>query len=297
MTDHTTPEPTEPDNPAAYALARHIADHPVSTIQAAFRYLNAPLAFELHEPAAAPVVPPATGQDPDCLFCHTDTPDNRVIARSGTCYARADNYPASKGHTEVVPSRHVESALDLTDQEITDAWRLLRQLAAQGDADGWTIGINEGRAAGRTVDHVHIHLIPRRFGDVPDPRGGVRNVLPGQDPDRWAAPAAPATGQDAALTASERQFLRFALDLAFDRMVSDDGFTDEDEAALEKLRRMAGETAATETPDVPVHACPEDGSGLTGCCQRTPFELAADRMTEDPAEVTCTGTQPAGGQQ
>lgn len=129
----------------------------------------------------------------DCLFCQPHTPTNRHHSRHGTAYARHDNYPASEGHLEVVPLRHVASILDLTPHEILDMHILIRTVITDSDADGWTIGINEGAAAGRTIDHVHVHLIPRRWGDVPDPRGGVRHVLPGTDPDAWTSP-----GQDGA---------------------------------------------------------------------------------------------------
>lgn len=122
----------------------------------------------------------------NCLFCQPDTPANRHIARHGTVYARRDNFPAAEGHIEVLPLRHVASIVDLTPVEWVDMHILLRRLLASGDADGWTVGVNEGRAAGRTVDHVHVHVIPRRWGDVADPRGGVRHVLPGTDPDAWA---------------------------------------------------------------------------------------------------------------
>lgn len=141
----------------------------------------------LHEPAAGRVV--SAEPVPGCLFCLPDSDTNQITARTGSAYVRRDNYPAAKGHVEVVPVRHVESVLDLTPGEITDMHALLREVAAGADADGWTIGINEGRAAGQTIAHVHMHLIPRRWGDVPDPRGGVRHVLPGTDPDVWAAEA------------------------------------------------------------------------------------------------------------
>lgn len=123
-----------------------------------------------------------------CLFCQPHSPTNRRIYQHGTAYARHDNYPAAHGHVEVVPLRHVVSVVDLTPTEWTDIHTLIRTVMADGDADGWTIGINEGPAAGRTIDHVHVHLIPRRWGDVDDPRGGVRHVLPGTDCDAWVVP-------------------------------------------------------------------------------------------------------------
>lgn len=134
----------------------------------------------------------ATTTDPlGCLFCaYGDPALNRVFAQNTTCYARYDDYAAAPGHVEIVPKRHVESFFDLYLNEVADAYSLLvraeMHLGHEHPADGYTIGVNEGRAAGRTIDHVHIHLIPRRFGDVPDPRGGVRGVVPGISPDAWA---------------------------------------------------------------------------------------------------------------
>lgn len=130
----------------------------------------------------------------DCPFCHPDRPGlHRILARNGSCYARYDNFPVSPGHLEVVPLRHVVSLFDLTPAEVTATWALLLAARDIVDAehrpDGYTVGVNEGRAAGRTIDHVHIHLIPRRTGDVPDPRGGIRGILPGPSPDAWAPPA------------------------------------------------------------------------------------------------------------
>ena len=123
----------------------------------------------------------------DCLFCQPHSTTNRHIARCGSAYARRDNYPAADGHIEILPLRHVVSIVDLTPAEWIDMHTLLRHFIADRGTDGWTIGINEGHAAGRTVDHLHMHVIPRRWGDVPDPRGGVRHVLPGTNPDAWTA--------------------------------------------------------------------------------------------------------------
>jgi diadenosine tetraphosphate (Ap4A) HIT family hydrolase len=104
-------------------------------------------------------------------------------------FVRYDNYPANPGHVEIVPKRHVESFFDLSPDEVTQAYALIllakERIGRQHQPDGYTIGINEGRAAGRSVDHLHIHLIPRHHGDVEDPRGGVRQVVPNCDPDTW----------------------------------------------------------------------------------------------------------------
>jgi len=99
-------------------------------------------------------------------------------------YARWDNFPANPGHAEVVPKRHIESFLGLTEKELTQMYRLVKEtieiIEMQHRPDGYNLGINEGEAAGRTVHHLHIHIIPRYAGDVKNPRGGIRNVIPGK---------------------------------------------------------------------------------------------------------------------
>ncbi|MEU5566160.1 HIT family protein [Micromonospora musae] len=136
---------------------------------------------------------PASSPPAGCLFCQSTNAElNKIVADNKTCYARWDNFPASDGHLEIVPKRHVVSFFELTPEEVQDAYALMVEareaVAKRWNAQGYTIGVNEGRAAGRTVDHLHIHLIPRYFGDVPDPRGGVRRILPDCDPDSWAKP-------------------------------------------------------------------------------------------------------------
>lgn len=128
---------------------------------------------------------------PDCLFCRDDDPAlNTVMLRSTHFYVRFDNFPATEGHVEVVPKRHVESLFELSPQEIVEAYQLMheaqQQLCTKFSPDGFTIGVNDGRAAGRTIDHLHIHLIPRYYGDVVDPRGGIRQIVPNCNPAAWA---------------------------------------------------------------------------------------------------------------
>jgi diadenosine tetraphosphate (Ap4A) HIT family hydrolase len=93
-----------------------------------------------------------------------------------------DRYPVSPGHHLVVPRRHEADYFRLTDLEVQAMWALLsiakHQLDQQFAPDGYNVGINVGEAAGQTIGHVHMHLIPRYAGDRPDPRGGVRWVLP-----------------------------------------------------------------------------------------------------------------------
>ena len=86
------------------------------------------------------------------------------------------------GHTLVVPRRHVASIFELTEEEWGAVWSMVgvvrRELADEEVPDGFNIGVNDGTAAGQTIAHAHVHVIPRRTGDVEDPRGGVRWVIP-----------------------------------------------------------------------------------------------------------------------
>jgi diadenosine tetraphosphate (Ap4A) HIT family hydrolase len=126
-----------------------------------------------------------------CLFCRFEDPSvNSIVEQTDRFYARWDNYPVSKGHVEIVPKSHVVSFFDLTPDHLREAYELMHDvqkiLTDQFSPQGYTIGVNDGRAAGRTVDHLHIHVIPRYDGDVADPRGGIRNIFPGDDPSVWS---------------------------------------------------------------------------------------------------------------
>jgi ATP adenylyltransferase len=119
----------------------------------------------------------------DCPFCQL-APE-RVTAQEGPCVAITDHYPVSKGHHLILPRRHVASFRELTEEEWMAIHRLARTLAQQMQQDdpsvqGFNLGINDGQAAGQSIFHVHVHLIPRRTGDVRRPRGGVRGVIPGK---------------------------------------------------------------------------------------------------------------------
>ncbi|MFE3196085.1 HIT family protein [Nocardia sp. NPDC059240] len=132
--------------------------------------------------------------DADCIFCrHADRTVNSVVHRLGTMYARWDNFPASRGHMEIVPFRHVLSFFDMTSEETRDMHALAKEmrhlLESEYQPDGFTIGVNDGSAAGRTVPHLHLHIIPRWHGDVADPRGGIRRVFGDCDPEAWLQPA------------------------------------------------------------------------------------------------------------
>jgi diadenosine tetraphosphate (Ap4A) HIT family hydrolase len=129
-----------------------------------------------------------------CPFC--TLPADRALLSTPLTLALRDAYPVSPGHTLVIPRRHIASFFDLTAAERTDLFALLDQARAGLDAefhpDGYNIGINDGPAAGQTIGHLHIHLIPRYVGDQPDPRGGVRWIFPDKA-DYWTARADPAS--------------------------------------------------------------------------------------------------------
>jgi diadenosine tetraphosphate (Ap4A) HIT family hydrolase len=118
----------------------------------------------------------------DCPFCWF-APE-RVLESNAQALAVADAFPVSDGHTLVIPRRHVISFFELTQEEIAAVHELLRRMRDQLDEalrpGGYNIGVNVGEVAGQTVAHSHVHLIPRRLGDVQDPVGGVRNIIPGK---------------------------------------------------------------------------------------------------------------------
>jgi diadenosine tetraphosphate (Ap4A) HIT family hydrolase len=115
-----------------------------------------------------------------CPFC-TITREELLIERP-LAVARRDLFPVSKGHTLISPRRHVVSFFETTAEERAEMMSLLDEAKAALDGEhrpaGYNIGVNDGAAAGQTVMHLHVHLIPRYAGDVPDPRGGVRWIVP-----------------------------------------------------------------------------------------------------------------------
>jgi ATP adenylyltransferase len=116
-----------------------------------------------------------------CPFCERLRSADLERSRGGTAVVIPDRFPVSAGHQLVVPERHISRPEELTPEEWNDLFSLVRTLtlriAARADVDGVNVGFNSGTAAGQTVDHAHVHVIPRRQGDVPDPRGGVRHVI------------------------------------------------------------------------------------------------------------------------
>ena len=122
-----------------------------------------------------------------CPFCTLS--DSRIVASNDFALVIRDGFPISPGHTLIIPRRHIGSFFELTGGERTSLLVLLDQAKEDLDGkfqpDGFNIGINDGAAAGQTVPHLHIHLIPRYLGDRPDPRGGVRWIIP-EKADYWS---------------------------------------------------------------------------------------------------------------
>jgi len=117
----------------------------------------------------------------DCPFCMPDKA-HELLVESATAYAIFDKYPVSEGHALIIPKKHCADYFDLTFKEQSACWYMVNAvkeiLHKRYAPDGFTIGINNKEAAGQTVPHVHVHVIPRYTGDVEDPRGGVRGVIP-----------------------------------------------------------------------------------------------------------------------
>ena len=115
-----------------------------------------------------------------CPFCKTD--ESRVVLANANAFAVYDGYPISPGHALIIPKRHIASLFEATRTEREALFDLVdevrQKVLLEHKPDGFNIGINDGAAAGQTVMHLHIHLIPRYAGDKPDPRGGVRWIFP-----------------------------------------------------------------------------------------------------------------------
>jgi diadenosine tetraphosphate (Ap4A) HIT family hydrolase len=129
----------------------------------------------------SPDTPHKKKRDPNdpCLFC---IDPQGVSIQHDLAYSARDSYPASPGHTLVIPRRHVASFFDLTAEEVAACMALIKEEKTRIDEefspDGYNIGVNVGPAAGQSIYHVHIHIIPRYKGDVENPQGGVRHVIP-----------------------------------------------------------------------------------------------------------------------
>jgi diadenosine tetraphosphate (Ap4A) HIT family hydrolase len=117
---------------------------------------------------------------PICPFCNKDA--EKVWLEQDGAQALWDAFPVTEGHTLVIPKRHAVSLFDLSPEEQAALWRLVAEVRSQllekFQPAGFNVGLNDGRVAGQTVMHAHVHVIPRYAGDARDPRGGVRRIIP-----------------------------------------------------------------------------------------------------------------------
>jgi len=118
-----------------------------------------------------------------CLFCSVG--EERLIAENDLAFAIRDGFPVTELHSLIIPRRHVSDYFELSKEELLACNELLRIvkeeiLARDTSVKGFNVGANSGLVAGQSIFHCHIHLIPRREGDVPNPKGGIRHVIPGK---------------------------------------------------------------------------------------------------------------------
>ena len=118
-----------------------------------------------------------------CFFCDIQNKeDQQIFAQNELFFARFDDFPVNKGHCEIIPKKHTVSLFDLNKEEINVMYDFLKKVKVELEQeflpDGYNIGVNEGRTAGRTQDHLHLQIIPQYKGDVENPRGGIRNIIP-----------------------------------------------------------------------------------------------------------------------
>ena len=116
----------------------------------------------------------------ECLFCSIT--QERIVLENDLAYAVRDGFPVTEMHSIIIPKRHIQDYFDLTTDELLACDHLIRSLKQEisnldNSVNGFNIGMNAGESAGQTIFHCHIHLIPRREGDVENPQGGVRGVI------------------------------------------------------------------------------------------------------------------------
>jgi diadenosine tetraphosphate (Ap4A) HIT family hydrolase len=120
----------------------------------------------------------------NCPFCELLNTNERILLQNDLAFVIEDGFPVSKGHTLIISKRHVSSLFDLSHEETTAILDLARivQKAVQNkyQPDGYTVGFNDLEASGQSIPHCHLHIIPRYKGDVKNPRGGIRGVIPGK---------------------------------------------------------------------------------------------------------------------
>ena len=122
-------------------------------------------------------------RDPNdpCIFCNIK--ESGLTDENTLAYASYDSYPVSNFHCLIIPKRHVKDYFDLSDNEVIACNKLIKKvkdkiISEDPSVKGFNIGTNSGAIAGQSIMHCHIHLIPRREGDVENPQGGVRSVIP-----------------------------------------------------------------------------------------------------------------------
>ncbi len=117
----------------------------------------------------------------NCPFCHISE-DIEIICENNFALATYDIFPVNRGHALIIPKRHFKSFIEITQEEYLAVFDLIENvktiLDKRFNPDGYNIGVNINEAAGQTVPHCHIHVIPRYNGDMENPRGGVRHVIP-----------------------------------------------------------------------------------------------------------------------
>ncbi len=122
-------------------------------------------------------------RDPNkpCLFCNIS--ESGSILENELAYASYDSYPVSKHHCLIIPKRHIKDCFELTDQELIACNDLIKKIKNEiinkdQNVKGFNLGTNIGKVSGQSIMHCHFHLIPRKDGDVENPQGGVRSVIP-----------------------------------------------------------------------------------------------------------------------
>jgi ATP adenylyltransferase len=122
----------------------------------------------------------------ECLFCDVQVNDRkRIVADNELAYAIRDGFPVTDGHTLFIPKRHIADYFGLIQSEVHAINELMNQQKellkiSDPSIEGFNIGMNCGETAGQTIFHCHVHLMPRRKGDVENPRGGVRHIIAGK---------------------------------------------------------------------------------------------------------------------
>mgnify|MGYP001813223848 CR=1 FL=1 len=114
----------------------------------------------------------------NCIFCG----EPEIVIQNELAFAHYDSYPVNTGHCLIIPHRHVAEYFQATAEEKAAIWALVDEMKTIIDEeykpDGYNVGVNIGKTAGQSVPHLHVHMIPRYKGDMEDPRGGVRGVIP-----------------------------------------------------------------------------------------------------------------------